>query len=103
MNLFGVIRKNINQADIGLTWNDLLTKENSGFSSTEVQVHDLFKRNIIIYPKKTHNEPTVSFTDFKEKSGKLGKFRMELQVFDVLPDGSDFVKVYCSKCQTTYI
>ena len=103
MNLFTLVKSKINQTDVEITWNELMTKEPSSLTQNEDEVLKLFERNIIISPKKTHNESTVTFTDFKSSSGKLGRFRMDLQVFDVLPDGGDFLKLYCKSCQSTYI
>jgi hypothetical protein len=101
MNLFTLVKSKINQSGVEITWNELMTKEPSSLTQNEDEVLKLFERNVIISPKKTHNESTVTFTDFKSSAGKLGKFRMDLQVFDVLPDGGDFLKLYCKSCQST--
>ena len=99
MNLCTELKSKINQSAIEISWNDLMTKEPSSLTQSEEEVLKLFERNIIISPKKTHNEANVTFTDFKASAGKLGKFRMDLQVFDILPDGGDFLKLYCKTCQ----
>lgn len=101
MNLFNQVKSNVNQTNIELSWNDLMTKDPSSLNQCEEEVLKPFERKVIITPKKTHNEVTVTFTDFKASAGKLGKFKMDLQVFDILPDGGDFLKLYCKYCQSS--
>ena len=102
MNLYGEVKGKNNQTG-DLSWNDLMNQDDhESINKNEAEVLKLFERNFILSPKKSHNEQTVTFTDFKSNSGKLGKFRMDLQVFDVQPDGGDFLKLYCKGCQSTY-
>ena len=103
MNLYGESKGNTNH--IGeFSWNDLMIQEDAeSINKSEAELLKLFERNIIITPKKSHNEQIVTFNDFKSNAGKLGKFRMDLQVFDVQPDVGDFSKLFCKSCQSTYL